>query len=88
MPSLGESREMEIFENRLVDAIESDLSGVLAGVVTTNGYRIWVIYVMDIDVFSERLHYMPQEDSPYPIRVETFSDSDWDFFFDNVRSKQ
>lgn len=85
MPTKIESSSMEIFENRLVDALESDLSGFLSAVITTNGYREWVYYTTSIDAFAERLHNMPQETDPYPIKIEADLDPEWDYFFNQVR---
>lgn len=88
MPSESESETMEIFENRLVDALESDYSGVLTSVVTTNGYRHWVLYVKSVDLFSKRLHSMPQENHPYPIQIQTQQDAKWEYYFNNIKPKE
>ena len=85
MPSEADSDEMEVFENRLVDALENDLAGVLAAVVTTNGYREWIYYINSVDTFASRLHNMPQEQVPYPITIETEADPEWDYYFNRVR---
>ena len=85
MPSADDSQSMEIFENRLVDALETDLSGVLAAAITTNGYREWVWYCLSTDVFAERLHNMPQETDPYPIEIEAENDPKWGYYFNQVR---
>ncbi|TMN86517.1 hypothetical protein CWB72_19675 [Pseudoalteromonas phenolica] len=85
MPSTDDSQSMEVFENRLVDALETDLSGVLAAAITTNGYREWVWYCVSTEVFAESLHNMPQETEPYPIEIEAESDPEWDYFFSQVR---
>ncbi len=85
MPSKRDSELMEKFENRMVDALESDLAGVLTAVITTNGSREWVYYVKSVDEFGSRLHNMPQEKEPYPIQIETEVDSGWGYFFDQVR---
>ncbi len=86
MPSTDESQSMEVFENRLVDALEADLSGVLSAVITTDGYREWVWYCLSTEVFAERLHNMPQEADPYPIEIETEKDPKWSYFFNQVRA--
>ena len=85
MPSNSDSEDMEVFENRLVEALESDLAGILTSVITTNGYREWVYYTTSIDTFAARLHNMPQEQEPYPIKIETEADPNWDYYFNSVR---
>ena len=84
MPSDKDSKEMEIFENRLVEALESDLTGILTSVITTNGYREWVYYTTSIEEFGDKLHNMPQEKEPYPIEIEADNDPNWDYFFNSV----
>jgi len=88
MPSKKDSGEMETFENRLVNALENDLTGILTAVITTNGFREWVYYTTSIDAFAEKLHNMPQENEPYPIEIETDNDSGWEYFFNHVRPQQ
>ena len=85
MPSKANSQDMKVFENRLVEALESDLSGVLTAVITTNGYREWVYYVSSIETFASRLQNMPQEQEPYPIEIETEDDPKWEYYFNQVR---
>lgn len=85
MPSSEENEAMRIFEDRLIDALESDLTGILIAAVTTNGYREWVYYVRSVETFAERLHAMPQEEDPYPIEIQTRKDPGWDYFFDHVQ---
>lgn len=85
MPSSVDSQHMEIFENRLVDALENDLTGILVAVITTGGVREWVYYTKSLDAFAERLHNMPQESAPYPIEIDTDNDPEWEYFFNQVR---
>ncbi|MDJ0809365.1 MAG: DUF695 domain-containing protein [Desulfobacterales bacterium] len=85
MPSSAESDAMRIFEDRLIDALEPDLSGMLIAAITTNGYREWVYYVRSVEAFSEKLHTMPQEEDPYPIEIQTRNDPEWGYFFNNVK---
>jgi hypothetical protein len=85
MPSTEDSQSMEVFENRLVEALEGDLTGVLSAVITTNGVREWVYYCKSTDSFAKKLHNMPQESEPYPIGIEAGNDPDWEYFFNQVR---
>lgn len=85
MPSRDVMQEMTIFEDRISEALEKDLSGVLVAAITTNGYREWVFYAKSLDSFAEQLHNMPQNSEPYPIKIETMIDTEWKYFFDSVR---
>ena len=84
MPNDIDTKKMEVFENRLIEALESDLSGILTSVITTNGYREWVYYTTSVEAFSDKLHHMPQEKDPYPIEIETESDPKWNYYFKRV----
>ncbi len=82
MPSNATSERTKIFEDRLVPALEDTDDGVLVGVVTWKGTREWIFYVKSIDVFSDALHFMPQEEEPYPISIETENDPEWKYYFE------
>ena len=85
MPDSEDSASMEVFENRLVESLEADMSGILTSVITTNGYREWVFYSKSVESFSEKLHNMPQQKEPYPIDIQADSDPGWNYFFNSVR---
>jgi len=86
MPDSVTSEAMGVFEDRLVSAVETDLSAVLVAVITNNNSRVWVYYTSSVPTFSKRLHEIPQEESPYPIDIEAETDPDWRFVFDNILS--
>ena len=84
VPAAHSPKAMEVFENRLVAALESRLLGVLTASITTGGERTWVLYVRNTQLFSEALHAMPQETDPYPISIQAEDDENWDFLYNNV----
>lgn len=79
MPEDAESDRMKTFEDRLVEATESDKQSVLSLVLTGNGQREYVIHTSDTDEFLQRLTDMPQEDAPYPIEIEHTEDDAWEY---------
>ena len=85
MPSNELSDEMRVFEDRIVEALEGDLSGILVAAITGGGYREWVFYSKSIDDFAKKLHNMPQNADPYPIQIETKEDVGWKYFFEDIR---
>jgi hypothetical protein len=84
MPSAELSKSMEAFENRLVAAVESDVTAVLTAVITNDNRRIWVYYTSTVPTFGKRLNEMPQESKPYPIAIEASDDPTWRFLYDDV----
>lgn len=84
MPSVELSKSMEAFEDRLVAAVESDVTAVLTAVITNDNRRIWVYYTSSVPTFGKRLNEMPQESKPYPIAIEAADDPSWRFLYDDV----
>jgi len=80
MPSEKDSREMEEFENYLVEALESDFHAALTAVVTENGVREWIFYTSDLSECSRRINQMPQKTIRYPIELVSNDDVDWSYF--------
>ena len=87
LPSPKDVQLMNVFENRLAKALEHDVSGILVAVLTSKGRREWVYYTTSIEVFSDRLHRIPQEVDRYPINIHAYRDEDWKYFFGEVYSE-
>ena len=77
LPSPEAIKEMEIFENRICEAFETDAMAVLVAVLTFDGARQWVFYTSNVEECGERLEAMPQEAEPYPIELEACEDPKW-----------
>ena len=86
LPDDGESRRMEVFENRLVDAWEREATAVLTAVLTFDGARQWVFYTRDLDECAKLLGEMPQNDEPYPIELTAEEDADLTYLRNQVLS--
>ena len=83
MPSASDSEAMHEFEDGLVRQFETDLHGVLVAVITNDGQREWVLYVVDdLGETSERIHRIPQKEERYPIEIDRTDDPSWEFFSD------
>lgn len=77
MPSSVETARMEVFENRLVEAVEADQRAVLSVVLTCQGKREFVFHTDDAKDFLRRLTEMDQEREPYPIEIHRRNDPKW-----------
>lgn len=84
MPTDDDSVQMEVFENRLVEAWEHDALAFLAAVLTFDGARQWVFYTHDVATCGQRLDEMPQEEEPYPIELTTRDDPDGSYLRDEI----
>jgi hypothetical protein len=79
LPDESDSKAMGTFEDRLVDATESDEQSVLSLVVTGKNQREWVFHTKSTEEFLRRLTAMPQERDPYPIEIHPTPDSEWEY---------
>ena len=80
----GITTMMEDFENKIVQELETDLSGILVSVLTLDGYRHWTFCVKSIEVFLDKLNSIPQSGEPYPIELEKADGSGWKYLFENI----
>lgn len=78
--SATEGAALELFENRLVSAVERDRHSVLSVVLTCNGQREFVFHSTDSTEFLRRLSDMPQDIEPYPIEIHSNDDHDWEYY--------
>ena len=80
LPTEDEFNRIDLFEARLVPAVEDDQHSILVGVLTCNGDREYIFQTGDIPGFMERLTNMPQETERYPITIHKYDDPDWSYF--------
>ena len=79
-PTDEEFSRLEVFEDRLVNAVESDQHSILVGALTCNGQKEFIFHTADVPGFMERLNNMPQEKERYPVTIQSYDDPDWYYF--------
>lgn len=79
LPTQFEMERLEAFENRLVEAVESDNHSILSVVLTCNGQREFVFHTSNPEGFLQRLTAMPQEQERYPIEIYHAEDPEWEY---------
>jgi len=79
LPSTADSSKAEVFEDRLVEAVENDNQSILSMVLTGKGQREYVFHASDTGEFLRRLSGMPQERDRYPIEINSSSDAKWEY---------
>jgi len=84
LPDTTTGETLETFENRLVAALEKDAVAVLTAVLTFDGARQWVFYTPDASACGARINAMPQEQDPYPIELDVFTDTDWQYLREQI----
>jgi hypothetical protein len=84
LPTRDQAEEMTIFENRIVDALQSDPVALLVSVNTRQGERRWLWYCGAPDVTERRLNAVLGRDASFPSALETLADPEWKFYRDLV----
>lgn len=80
LPTAEESDQLEIFENRLVAAVQPDGHSILVAALTCNGEKEFIFHTTDVPGFIQRLTNMPQEEERYPITIQKYDDPNWTYF--------
>ena len=80
LPTEDEFERLNLFEDRLVPAVEDDEHSILVSVLTCNGEREFIFHTADVPGFMERLTNIPQEEDRYPITIQRYDDPDWSYF--------
>lgn len=79
LPSPSDSLQAAQFEDRLIEAVESDNHSILSLVLTGKGQREFNFHTSNPQGFVERLSNMPQEKDRYPIEIYCYEDPTWDY---------
>lgn len=77
-----ELERLHPFEDRLVEAVETDEHSILVLVVTDNGSREFIFYTRSPQELVGRLTATPQEEERYPLEIQAFEDPRWQFYED------
>lgn len=80
LPTDDEFERLKRFEDRVIEAFETDQHSILVMVLTANGEREYVFQTADPDGFKQRLTSMEQELERYPIEIYLNDDPDWDYY--------
>lgn len=86
LPEEHAQSAMNSFENRLCEALEYDALAVLVAVLTFDGARQWIFYTSDISECGQRINTMPQEEDAYPVELDAFDDSAWEYLREQILS--
>lgn len=89
MPTNETAKLMEAVSDVLKPAMEKkDKLGILTGIYTGTGDRVWVFYVRNVRAFGERLNSTLAEFDLLPLSIYTEFDPDWEEYKDMYEAKQ
>jgi hypothetical protein len=84
MPTQESGDAMATFEDRLIPALEHDLSAVLTAVITNAGMRQWILYTGSASECTNRINSIAQQKTRYPIAIEIENDANWTFLYESI----
>ncbi|MBN2877675.1 MAG: DUF695 domain-containing protein [Bacilli bacterium] len=79
IPTEDELNAQQLFEDRLVEAVESDFHSVMSMILLGKNQKEFVFHTSSPNEFIQRLSDMPQEEDPYPIEINHNADPEWDY---------
>ena len=79
LPSPDDSSKAQLFEDRLIEAVETEGHAILSMVLTGKGQREFVFHAFNVNEFLQRLTQMLQEKERYPIEINFAEDVEWDY---------
>ncbi len=79
-PSGIELDKIDVFNQKLMDAIEPKEHGLVVMVLMAQGVNQWIIYVRDNEEIQKDLNTIPTDTGLYPIEVVSDEDAEWHIF--------
>ncbi len=79
-PSVAELEKIDVFNQKLMEAIEADEHGLLVMVLMCEGINQWILYCRDLEELEKDLNKIPTDSGLYPIDVVAEEDSLWNIF--------
>jgi hypothetical protein len=78
MPSKNQNRELQDFEDSILNAVDPERLAILSFVFTRAGLREWHFYISDVNEVGKRINEALSEKPGLPINLEVNDDPDWE----------
>lgn len=78
MPSVEDSKQMEIAQQLLDEAFTKDPVAVLTGIYTGDKCRTWVFYTLSTNIFGRKLNEALADLPQLPLEIATYNDPQWE----------
>jgi hypothetical protein len=80
LPDIEIEPELDNLEDDIFDFFESDLNSIVPIVITTSGFREFVIYTKDLTEFKIRLEKLKQKYPKYELTTYNKTDQNWNTY--------
>lgn len=80
LPQVDKEPDLEKLEEDIFEIFQSDLNSLVTIVITTSGFREYVLYTNDVKKFEKRLKTLKAKYSQYTIQSYSEKDKEWSIF--------
>jgi hypothetical protein len=80
MPQMEKEPELNAMEDQIFDSFEKDQNSIIALILTTSGFREFVVYTKDINDFERNLKVLRQNFAQYELTSYHESDPGWKLY--------
>ena len=80
LPSSEENHELNDLEDRIFELYQNDLSGIVTLIITTSGFREYVLYSKSSATFNEKLKQLCSLNTNYNLTSYCELDRNWSQF--------
>ncbi|NVK36389.1 MAG: DUF695 domain-containing protein [Gammaproteobacteria bacterium] len=79
-PSTSELIKIDDFNQKLMNAIETENHALIVMVIMCQGINQWILYAKDTSQLQADLNTIPTDTGLYPIEIVAEEDADWTIF--------
>jgi Family of unknown function (DUF695) len=80
LPSPDENPDLNVLEDSIFDTYENDLSAIVTLIITTSGFREFVLYSKTSATFNEKMKELQSLNPKYNLTTYCELDKDWSQF--------
>lgn len=80
LPNIGNEPELDDLEDDIFETYESDLNSIVATIITTSGFREFVLYTKNVEEFNLRLERLKNKYPKYVLSSYSRKDENWETY--------
>jgi hypothetical protein len=80
LPNIGNEPELNDLEDHIFETYETDLNSIVATIITTSGFREFVLYTKNVEEFNLRLEKLKAKYPKYELTSYNRKDENWETY--------
>ena len=80
LPNIGNEPELNDLEDDIFEIYETDLNSIVATIITTSGFREFVLYSKNVEEFNLRLEKLKTKYPKYELTSYNRKDENWETY--------